>query len=59
MNEQQYLIDAWELGESWRLFRIISEFVEGIETLHKIYPAVTIFGSARATPGEPLYQKAA
>jgi len=58
MSEKQYLIDAWELGESWRLFRIISEFVEGIEELHKVYPAVSIFGSARAQPGDPVYQKA-
>ena len=58
MAEKQYLIDAWELGESWRLFRIIAEFVEGIEELHKIYPAVSIFGSARVTPDDPIYKKA-
>ena len=58
MTEKQYLIDSWELGESWRLFRIISEFVEGIEELHKVYPAVSIFGSARVTPEDPVYKKA-
>jgi len=58
MAEKQYLIDAWELGESWRLFRIIAEFVEGIEELHKIYPAVSIFGSARVSPDDPIYKKA-
>ena len=58
MTEKQYLIDSWELGESWRLFRIIAEFVEGIEELHKIYPAVSIFGSARVPPEDPVYKKA-
>ncbi len=58
VEDKQYLIDAWELGESWRIFRILSELVEGIEELHKIYPAVSIFGSARATPEDPVYQKA-
>ena len=33
--------------ESWRVFRILSEFIDGIEDLSKIGPAVTIFGSAR------------
>ena len=58
MTEKQYLIDNWEPGESWRLFRIISEFVEGIEELHHVYPAVSIFGSARALPSDPVYQTA-
>jgi hypothetical protein len=57
MTEKQYLIDSWELGESWRLFRIISEFVEGIEELHHIYPAVSFFGSARVTPDDPVYKQ--
>jgi len=58
MGERQYLIDSWGPGESWRLFRIISEFVDGIEELHNIYPAVSIFGSARVGPDDPIYQKA-
>jgi uncharacterized protein (TIGR00730 family) len=58
MAEKQYLIENIEPGESWRLFRIISELVDGIEDLHNIYPAVSIFGSARTKPGDPVYQKA-
>ena len=56
--EKQYIIDDFKLGESWRLFRILGEFVEGVETLHDLGPAVTIFGSARTRPDDPVYQKA-
>jgi uncharacterized protein (TIGR00730 family) len=56
--ERQYLIDDFKLSESWRLFRILGEFVEGIENLHDLGPAVTIFGSARILPENPVYQKA-
>lgn len=56
--EKQYVIDEFTLGESWRLFRIIGEFVDGIENLHDLGPAVTIFGSARIQPDNPVYQKA-
>lgn len=56
MNEKQYLIDDFNMQESWRIFRIISEFVDGFETLSDIYPAVTVFGSARTTEGDAVYQ---
>ncbi|HOC45449.1 MAG TPA: hypothetical protein PKM26_02490, partial [Syntrophorhabdaceae bacterium] len=55
--EKQYVIDDMGLKESWRLFHIIAEFVEGFETLSDIHPAVTIFGSARTQKGELLYEK--
>jgi uncharacterized protein (TIGR00730 family) len=57
-EDQQYLVDAIKAGESWRMFRILAEFVEGFEELGKIYPAVSMFGSARAVPGDAIYQKA-
>lgn len=41
--------------ESWRVFGIMSEFVEATERLRPIRPAVTIFGSARVKPGTPYY----
>lgn len=44
--------------EPWRIFRIMAEFVEGFETLSKIGPAVTVFGSARIQPDDPLYRAA-
>ncbi len=56
--EKQFLIDDIKLGESWRLFRIMGEFVDGVEALHDIGPAISFFGSARVTPDEPIYQKA-
>lgn len=44
--------------ESWRVFQIMAEFVEGFEKLSRIRPAVSIFGSARTPPGHPCYEKA-
>jgi uncharacterized protein (TIGR00730 family) len=48
-----------ELGkeESWRMFRIIGEFVEGFDKLSGVQPAVTIYGSARVEPEAELYRK--
>jgi len=54
--ERQFLIDDLKLGESWRLFKILGEFVEGVEALHELGPAVSIFGSARTKPDDPVYQ---
>jgi uncharacterized protein (TIGR00730 family) len=54
--EKQFLIDEFKLGESWRIFKIIGEFVEGVESLYDIGPAVSIFGSARTSPDDPLYK---
>jgi len=50
--------DTFGGSDSWRVFRIMAEFVEGFETLAKIGPAVTIFGSARTKPDGPDYQAA-
>jgi uncharacterized protein (TIGR00730 family) len=58
MVEKQYVVDALSIEESWRVFRIMAEFVEAIETLSGIKNAVSIFGSARSKPGDPYYQKA-
>ncbi|MBI9086995.1 MAG: TIGR00730 family Rossman fold protein [Desulfobacterales bacterium] len=56
--EKQFIIDDFKMGESWRLFKIIGEFVDGVEALHDIGPAVSIFGTARARPGDDIYDKA-
>lgn len=40
---------------SWQLFKIMSEFVEGFEKLARIGPCVSIFGSARTKPGDKYY----
>ena len=44
--------------DTWRIFRIMAEFVEGFETLSSIPRAVTVFGSARARPGDADYRYA-
>lgn len=43
--------------ESWRIFQIMAEFVEGFEKLEQIHPAVSIFGSARIPESHPWYRK--
>jgi len=58
MTEKQYLVDALSIEESWRIFRIMAEFVESIEELSTLENAVSIFGSARVKPGDPCYHKA-
>lgn len=55
--EKQFVIDDFKLGESWRLFKIMGEFVDGVEALHDLGPAVSIFGSARIAPEDPIYRK--
>ncbi|MFH1080684.1 MAG: TIGR00730 family Rossman fold protein [Pseudomonadota bacterium] len=57
MEERQYLVDALSIEESWRIFRIMAEFVEAIESLSKLKNAVSIFGSARVAPDDSYYQK--
>jgi hypothetical protein len=52
------MIDDFKLSESWRLFKILGEFVDGVENLHDLGPAVSIFGSARTKPNDPLYKQA-
>ena len=56
--EEQYVIDDFTSKDTWRIFRIMAEFVEGFEMLGKIPPAVAMFGSARALPGSFAYQRA-
>src|SRR5215212_4343448 len=44
--------------DSWRIFRIMAEFVEGFEVMAGVGPAVSIFGSARTKPQHHLYRDA-
>jgi len=57
-GKDQYLIEQISPEESWRIFRIMAEFVEAIETLSGLPPSVTIFGSARSKPGDKYYSMA-
>lgn len=44
--------------ESWKIFQIMAEFVEGFERLVNVKPSVSIFGSARVAPAHPYYERA-
>jgi uncharacterized protein (TIGR00730 family) len=57
MLEKQYIVDAMTVHDSWRLFKILAEFVDGFEKLADIGPCVSIFGSARVKPGDETYEK--
>jgi len=46
-------------SETWRVFRIQSELVEGFETLNNLGPAVTFFGSSKLPAGTKYYEDAA
>lgn len=48
----------WASKDPWRVLRIQAEFVEGFDTLQNLPSAVSIFGSARTDPAEPMYQAA-
>jgi uncharacterized protein (TIGR00730 family) len=54
----QYVINDINVAESWRMFRIMSEFVDGFETLSHVKHGVSIFGSARVSPASTEYQRA-
>jgi uncharacterized protein (TIGR00730 family) len=45
-------------NETWRIFRIVSEFVDGFETMQELGPAVAFFGSARVKEDHPYYKLA-
>ena len=55
--KSKYPINDFKSGESWRLFKILGEFVEGIDSLYSLGPAVSIFGSARIKPDDPYYEQ--
>ncbi|MFC1911878.1 TIGR00730 family Rossman fold protein [Chloroflexota bacterium] len=55
--QQGYEINELAKEESWRMFRIIGEMVEGFDKLSGIEPAVTIYGSARIQPDDEQYKK--
>jgi len=58
MDERhQYSLENFNAGDSWRLFRIMSEFVDGFDTLSSVQnPAVSFFGSARIRPEDSYYK---
>jgi uncharacterized protein (TIGR00730 family) len=57
LEQRPYLLD-FAIKDTWRIFRIMAEFVEGFETLNQVPRAVTVFGSARSQPGSEEYRRA-
>ena len=56
-KSSQYMIDTSDLtSESWRIFQIMAEFVEGFQKLSNIRPSVSMFGSSRLKPSRPHYR---
>ena len=53
----EYEINDLAKEESWRLFRILGELVEGFDSLSGVEPAVSIYGSARIGPDDELYKQ--
>lgn len=63
VKEEQHALDRalhldFTLTDPWRVFRIMSEFVDGFDALAHIPPSVAFFGSARLKPDSPAYQAA-
>ena len=66
MSSEEKIIKAFkekewneiQASDSWRIFKILSEFVEGFEKLARIGPCVSIFGSARTGPDNPYFKLA-
>jgi uncharacterized protein (TIGR00730 family) len=56
MRERQYIVDDLTRDDTWRMFNILAEFVEGFDVLPEVYPAVTIFGSSRSNPNSVNYK---
>jgi uncharacterized protein (TIGR00730 family) len=57
MDQQQYLLENINQVDTWRMFRIMAEFVEGFEAMAKVPPAVSFFGSARIGPQHHIYRR--
>ena len=56
-REPKYILDNTVVGDSWRMFRIMAEFVEGFDAMSTVdVPAVTVFGSARTPVDDPYYK---
>lgn len=59
--EEKFNQRSWneiKSNDSWSIFKIMAEFVEGYDKLQQIGPCVSIFGSARTKPGTPYYKAA-
>jgi len=57
-SNRGFSLDNQPFSESWRVFQIMSEFVEGFQTMQSIWPSVSIFGSARTPVDHINYKRA-
>jgi hypothetical protein len=55
--QYEYEINEMAKEDSWRMFRIIGELVDGFDSLSGIEPAVSVYGSAQLKPEDELYKK--
>lgn len=58
MPDSRFVLEEMTVKDTWRIFRMIAELVEGFDDLSKIGPAVSIFGTARCKEGDKEYQMA-
>lgn len=56
-EKRQFLIDELSMGESWRLFKIMAEIVDGFDTMSQVNNGVSIFGSARVESDSEIYKQ--
>jgi uncharacterized protein (TIGR00730 family) len=57
MSSSEYILETLNYQDSWRMFRIMSEVVDGFETQSNVQHGVSIFGSARVHPDDPVYRE--
>ena len=57
-DELNFIHQQMQIGDTWRIFRIMAEFVESFESMSRYKMLVTVFGSARTKPEELYYQEA-
>jgi uncharacterized protein (TIGR00730 family) len=58
LMQRPYADPSFLESDAWRALRIMGEFIEGFDTLARLGPAVSIFGSARTRSDEPMYEQA-
>lgn len=56
MREKQFVVDDITVKDTWRMFNIMAEFVDGFDVMPEVSPAVTIFGSSRSRPQSSTYK---
>jgi uncharacterized protein (TIGR00730 family) len=58
LMQQPYADPSFLESDAWRALRIMGEFIDGFDALARLGPAVSIFGSARTRPTDPMYESA-